>query len=136
MPAEITVTLKPEGANGVFLSTVSTMGGGRTLEKLEDAMREATRAAREAGTKSKVSLELTIAPSGEGVGGTPLFKVTGKVKKTLPEKPEPASNFFADENDNLSRRNPAQEEMKLGVMEGGASVSKADLKQAATGTGK
>lgn len=135
MPTDITVTLKDDGAAGVFLTTVAQMGSGRTLEKLEDALREATRAAREAGAKSKVSLELTISPSGEGVGGTPLFKVTGKVKKTLPEKPEPASNFFADEHDNLSRRNPKQEEMRLGVMEGGV-VSKADLKQAATGTGK
>jgi hypothetical protein len=130
--SENTATIPDAGRNGVFLNTIATMAGGRTLEKLEDALREATKAARLAGAKSKLNLELTISPSGEGAGGTPLFKVTGKVKKTLPEKPETASNFFADENDNLSRRNPSQEEIKFAALDGG-KITKADIKQAVSG---
>jgi hypothetical protein len=117
-------------AAGVFLSTVSRMGGGRTIVKLEDALREATRAARESGGKAKINFEITISPAGVGVGDEPLFKVTGKVKRTLPEKPEAASNFFVDDDDNLTPRNPKQVEMKLSAMEGGApKITSADLKQ-------
>lgn len=136
---EITVALTPDGASGVFTSTVTRMGGGKTLIKLEDALRQATRAAREAGAKAKISLEITVAPAGEGVGGEPLFKVTGKVKKTLPEKPEQPSNFFVDDDDNLTPRNPKQEEMKLTSLEGGARITKADMLgqgQAAAAGGK
>jgi hypothetical protein len=122
----------PSVTPGVFLETIRTMSGGRTLLKLEDALREATKAARESGAKSKINLELIIAPNGTGVGDTPLFKLTGKVKRTLPEKPEQASNFYADENDNLTRRNPTQEEMKLTALEGGAGakITKQELQQA------
>ena len=109
----------PVAASGVFLSTVATMSGGTTLTKLEDALREATRSASEAGSKAKISFELTIAPAGEGVGGEPLFKVSGKVKKMLPDKPEKPSNFFVDDYGNLTRRNPAQVEIKLTSIDGG-----------------
>jgi hypothetical protein len=130
---EVTIINPPPVTPGVFLDTLRTMGGGRTLLKLEDALREATKAAREAGAKSKINIELIITPNGNGVGETPLFKVTGKVKRTLPEIPDPASNYYADENDNLTRRNPHQDEMKLTALDGG-KITKADLTQQPTGT--
>lgn len=122
------------GASGVFIQTIAAISGGKYLAKLDDALREAVKASRTAVGKSKLSIELTIAPNGFGVGGEPLFKVSpGKIKKALPEKTDDGANFFVDDNDNLSRRNPGQGEMKLTVVEGGAepSISKDDLKAAA-----
>jgi hypothetical protein len=123
--------------SGVFLQTVATMSGGKTVGKLDAALREATKAAREAVAKSKVTLELTVSPNGTGVGGEPLFKVTGKVKKSIPEKPEDGSNFYIDEDDNLSRRNPNQTEIGFTALEGGApKITKEDIKANITASGQ
>ena len=119
----------PTATSGVFINTISRMSGGRTLVKIEDALREATRAARLSAGKAKVTIELTVAPGGLGVGDEPLFKVSGKVKKTLPEVPETASNFFVDDDDNLTPRNPRQEEMRLTAIDGGRRPSVAELRE-------
>lgn len=131
---EATIALPPPASQGVFLTTLAALSGGRTVEKLEDALREAVGACSKAGAKSKITIELTVMPNGLGAGDVPLYKLSAKVKRTLPEVAEPGSSFFADENFNLSRRNPHQEEMKLTTIPGGQGISKADLKAAATGT--
>ena len=112
--------------SGVFIQTVATMSGGKVCAKLEDALREATKAALEAGSKAKISVEFTITPNGLGAGDTPLFKLDAKVKRTLPEKPEQSSVYFADDEFNLTRRNPRQEEMRLEAIDGG-KITKADI---------
>jgi hypothetical protein len=118
---------------GVFLETIRTMGGGRTLLKLEEALRDATKAALDAGAKAKLTIELVVTPAGHGAGDVPLLKIIGKVKRTLPEKPEQESSYFADDDFNLSRRNPKQEEMKLTAIDGGGAISRDDLKAASGG---
>jgi hypothetical protein len=119
--------------SGVYVATLAALAGGKVLEELDDTLRIATAAALNAGAKAKVSLELTIVPAGTGIGETPLFKVEEKVKSTIPKKARPASNFFVDEENNLTRRAPNQTEMPLRELEGGAGVAitKAQL-QAAT----
>lgn len=123
-------TIPAAGTPGVFLETIRTMGGGRTLLKLEDALRDATKAALDAGAKAKLTIEIVLTPAGLGAGDVPLIKIIGKVKRTLPEKPEQESSFFADDDFNLSRRNPKQEEMNLTAMEGGVAITREDLKAA------
>lgn len=112
-------TIPSPAISGVFLNNLAAMNSGAVLNDLDDAMRSATKAAQGAGAKAKVSLEITVVPNGEGAGGTPLFKLDAKIKVGLPQTPRPPSVFFADEDGNLTRRNPKQEEMKLTVSEGG-----------------
>jgi hypothetical protein len=107
---------------GVFGTTIAVMNDGKVLEDLDDALREATKAALNATAKSKITLELTIIPNGTGVGDTPLIKIVDKIKTTLPKPSrdkEPV--FFADDNFNPTRRNPHQDEMKLEVRDGGST---------------
>lgn len=95
------------------------MNNGIVINDLDDALRSATKSAADAGAKAKVSLELTVLPNGEGAGGTPLFKLDAKIKVGLPQPPRLPSVFFADDDGNLTRRNPKQEEMKLTLTPGG-----------------
>lgn len=110
------------------------MNGGAVMTDLDDALREATKAALDTGAKAKVTLELIITPNGTGAGDTPLFKVEEDIKIKKPKRKRPASVYFADDDSNLTRRNPRQEEMKLTSIDGGA-ISKTDL-QAAVGQGQ
>lgn len=113
---------QPAVTSGVFLTNLAAMNSGEVLNDIDDAMREATKAAQDAGAKAKVTLELTIVPNGEGAGGTPLFKLEAKIKLGLPQAPRTPSVFFADGDGNLTRRNPRQEEMKLTVTTGGSFI--------------
>jgi hypothetical protein len=117
----------PPALTGVFISTLAAMNNGDVLTDLDDALREATKASLSSMQKSKVTLELTILPKGEGVGGVPLLSVDDKIKVSLPKPPrEKSSVFFADDESNLTRRNPKQEEMRLESLDGGR-ITKADL---------
>jgi hypothetical protein len=127
-------TPPPAGTSGVFLNTIAAMNGGTVMNDLDDALREATKAALDAGAKSKVTLELVISPNGTGAGETPLLKVEDKIKVSVPKKPRQPSVFFGDDEHNLTRRNPNQEEMKLTGLDGG-KITKADL-GAAVGQGQ
>ena len=118
---------------GTFVNIVTALDRGAVIADLDDLMREATRSAQSAGAKSKVTLELTIIPNGTGAGETPLFKVEAKTKVTAPQAPRQPSNFFVDDDGNLSRRNPRQDEIKFESRDGGI-ITKDDLKaQAASG---
>jgi len=111
-----------EAPQGVFLSTLGSMNDGQVLRDLDDALREVTRACQLAIKKGKVVLQLEVIPSGTGVGDTPLVKIIDTIKTTLPQ---PARDkqpvFFVDEEGNPTRRNPAQQEMQLAAMDGGAA---------------
>jgi hypothetical protein len=123
--------------SGVFGTTLAAMNDGKVLGDLDEALREVTRAALGAGTKAKLTLELTVMPNGTGAGDTPLIKVVDKIKTTCPKPArdkEPV--FFADDNFNPTRRNPNQEQIKFEAIEGGQSdaITKADLKAQVTAT--
>lgn len=123
VPALAATPAASPNASGVFISTVASMHSGKVLEDLDDAIREVVRSVQASGSKGKLSLEIVIVPNGVGVGETPLFRLEDKIKVSLPKKPRTPSVFFADEDSNLTRRNPRQDEMKLVTMEGGKPVS-------------
>ncbi len=122
-PALAATPTATPNASGVFISTVASMHAGKVLEDLDDAIREVVRSVQASGSKGKLALEITIVPNGVGVGDTPLFRLEDKIKVSLPKKPRTPSIFFADEESNLTRRNPRQDEMKLVTMEGGKPAS-------------
>lgn len=98
-------------ASGVFASTLTALYGGSLLTKLDDAIRELTESVGANQAKGELVLKLTIAPAGQGVGDTPLYKVVDEVKVTLPRAKSKGQTFFADEHGNLSRRSPNQAEL-------------------------
>lgn len=102
--------------SGVFVSTLASMHSGKVLTDLDEALRDVTKHVNQSQAKGKLVLELTVSPNGTGAGEIPLFKVSEKVKATLPKAPRPGQSFFADDENNLTRRNPAQEEMKLSLV--------------------
>jgi hypothetical protein len=112
---------------GTFVNIVTALDRGAVIADLDDLMREATRSAQNAASKSKVTLELTIIPNGTGAGDTPLFKVEAKCKITAPQTSRQPSNFFVDDDGNLSRRNPRQDEIKFEARDGG-KITKEDIK--------
>lgn len=114
--------------SGTFLSTLANMNKGEVLSELDEALRECTKAALNAAAKAKLTLELTVVPNGEGVGGTPMFNVVDKIKTTIPKPPrQRKAVFYVDDDGNLTRRNPHQEELDLSVKEGGASLDGAKV---------
>lgn len=127
---------KPSAAHGalagVFGSTIAAMNDGKVLADLDEALREVTKSALQAGAKAKLTLELTVMPNGNGVGDTPLIKIVDKIKTTCP-KPQRDKEpvFFADDSFNPTRRNPNQESLKLEVRDGGGAekITKLDLQQ-------
>lgn len=104
---------------GVFVSTMSVIKNGQTLARLEDYMREVTKAVQDTQRAGSVTLNISIEPNGLGVGEQPLYKITATPSRKVPEHPEKGQSFFADEEGNLTRRNPQQAEMKLSVVSGG-----------------
>lgn len=129
MSTKIESTPQPNAPSGVFVSTLSALHGGKVLDDLDDVLREVTIAANASQKKASIILELTVTPNGVGVGDAPLYKITEDIKKKVPKKGRQAQTFFADENFNLTRRNPAQEEIRWSLVSGGAKP--ADVPQAA-----
>lgn len=128
-PAAPAATPAAESVSGVFINSIARMNNGEVVNDIDDSLRQAVRAALTAGKKATVTIKLDIVPAGEGVGETPLFKVVDEISVKLPKKPRTkASLFFADDDCNLTRRNPRQDEMRLEPLAGGLSDS--DLKTA------
>lgn len=119
--------------SGVFLNSIATMNDGDVVNDIDDALRQAVRAALTTAKKARVTIKLDIVPAGDGVGGTPLFKVIDDIEVKLPKKSRTkAPVFFADDDCNLTRRNPKQEEMRLEAIEGGGGgkITREDLRTA------
>lgn len=119
----------PNAPSGVFVSTLSAMHGGKVLEDLDDALRELTQGVNNAQKKGTITLELTVTPNGVGVGDTPLFKVKETIKVKKPVKPRQEQTFFADADNNLTRRNPHQEDIRFTVRDGGKAEAKTESSQ-------
>lgn len=98
--------------SGVFISTLTA--NPRLLTELDDQLREATRLCHEKGAMSRVTLALEVHPNGLGSGDVPLFRLVDDVTLTPPKKKKRTGQvFFVDDDHNLTRRHPGQEEIKL-----------------------
>jgi hypothetical protein len=121
-------TTSAPALSGVFVTSIATMNNGEVVNDIDDCLRQCVRAALQAGKKARVTIKLDIVPAGEGVGGTPLFKVVDEIDIKLPKKPRSKSPlFFADDDCNLTRRNPKQDELRLEAIEGGATSAGSKL---------
>lgn len=122
---------KPESTAGVFVSTLSAMHNGKVLEDLDDTIRDVTRSVQSVGKKGELTLKLVITPNGVGAGDVALFRVEEDIKVKLPKKGRSPSVFFADDDANLTRRNPKQEEIVFTAVDGGKSAGPQGVAKAA-----
>lgn len=106
-------------SSGVFVSTLAALDHGQSLVDLDDALRDLTRRVQEMGVKGKLTYTVEVIPNGVGVGDIPLFRVVDDLKVSLPKKKRSGQTFFADEENNLTRRHPGQAEMKLTLVPAG-----------------
>lgn len=130
---EKTNTSEPKGVTGVFVSTIGAMHQGKVLVDLDDALREIVKSCTTSGAKGKLTLTIIVTPNGVGASETPLFRLDDEIKVSLPKNKRKPSIFFSDENANLTRRDPNQDEMKLTSMDGGKAEQRTpELKSAAS----
>lgn len=111
-------TNKPNVAtsSGVFVSTLAALDHGQSLIELDDALRELVKQVQEKGVKGKLVYTLEVIPNGVGVGDVPLFRVVDDLKVNPPKLKGTGQTFFADQDNNLTRRHPGQEEIRLEVV--------------------
>jgi hypothetical protein len=94
-----------------FTSTLSEMRKGELLEELESELTDVVRAVRESGKSGKLTLTIVVKPASKG-DVSQLF-VDADVKASKPKADRASTLFFADETNQLSRRDPKQFEMEL-----------------------
>ena len=77
---------------------------GRTIDELDESIKEVVRAACATNKKGKVSLTLDIDPSADGEQVT----ITATVDSKVPKPVTPARIYFASEEGTVSREHPNQ----------------------------
>lgn len=85
------------------------LNNGGTVEEIQSAIREVTKAVVDTGNKGQVTIVLDIARNGNSENQ---LIVKDTIKKTLPKAPKPATLFFATDEGHLSRQNPNQMTME------------------------
>lgn len=99
----ISVSNTPNG----IIDIISAVERGELLLDYEQAMREVVDAAIAQQKQGKVTLEITFVPD----PSTGAMRVSGAVKKVLPQKKSKASLFFITPEGNLSRMDTRQRDM-------------------------
>ncbi len=97
-----------------FAAFVQEQRGGGLHGELSDALAALVLAVQEHRKTGTIVLTVTVKPNNDGQTVT----VTDKLKLTMPEGERGAAIFFADEDGNLTRRNPAQPELPLRGLRG------------------
>ncbi len=82
---------------------------GGLHSELSDQLAELVLATREQGKKGSLTLKLDVAPNADGMTVTIVDSIT--LKK--PEATRQAGIWYSDEDGNLSRRNPMQQELPI-----------------------
>lgn len=90
-----------------LISTLSDQRKGRCAQEASDALARIVKACRETGKKGKLTLALTIKPTSTEM------MVIDEITEKIPKPDAAASVFYDDENGNLTRNDPNQEELPL-----------------------
>ena len=107
-------------AENLFCVTLADVNKGNVLAELSNELSALIGAVRTTGKKGSLRMKLTITPDDNGETSA----VEVEVECRLPRPDRPKTVFFLTEDNRLTRKNPLQPELKLGVVEGGkAEVS-------------
>jgi hypothetical protein len=85
---------------------------GRPVEEATQALADVVRAVDETGKKGSVTITLNVIPSKHG-GPEKMLVAEIKAKKPIADIPQAV--FFSNEEGDLHRVDPRQEEMELGI---------------------
>lgn len=101
-----------------FNAVLQELRGGSAHAELGEALVELTNACIQTEKSGTLTLTIKVSPSGDGM----TVLVTDDVKVKAPVPAKQPTLYFPDQNGNLSRRNPAQPELPLREIPGGASA--------------
>ena len=116
---EKTITIQTPGASGAFASLLAGMKRGAVLGDLDDTLKEVLLAINATGKEGSLTLKLKIKPEGKSDAESPIYAITEDISVKKPRKSRGVAKFFGDEDGNLMRNDPKQEELKFGSIEGG-----------------
>lgn len=94
-----------------FADWLRDQRNGRTHDDLSDALNELVEAVQEHGKSGTLTFVVKVKPAGRGDHGTVLVSDDVKLKAPVGDRPETV--FFADNDHNLVRHNPAQPSLPL-----------------------
>lgn len=98
-----------EAARKPFAAFVQEQRSGGLHGELSDKLAELVAAVQEHRKGGSLTLQIKIVPNKDGN----TVMVTDHTKLSLPEGERGAAIYFVDDNNNLSRRNPYQQELPL-----------------------
>ena len=136
MKNEKSITLPAQGATGAFVNMLAGMKRGAVLSDLDDTLKEVLLAINDTGKAGEVVLKIKITPDGKSDVDSPMYAVTETIAVKKPRKSRGVAKFFGDEDGNLMRNDPRQQEMKFGEIEGGTSDAPAGVSAAAKASGQ
>lgn len=116
-PKSITIPL--QGANGAFANLLAGMKRGAVLNDLDDTLKEVVTAINLTNKPGAIVLKLKIVPEGKSDSESPIYAITEDISVKKPRKSRGVAKFFGDEDGNLMRNDPKQEELKFNSIEGG-----------------
>ena len=91
-----------------FEQIIAEMRNGRFSQQLTTELDDLAKAVHSTGKSGKLSISLTLKPSGENG-----IEMEGKASTTIPRPDVGKAFYFMDENSELSRTDTRQREMQL-----------------------
>jgi hypothetical protein len=119
--SEKSITIPLQGANGAFANLLAGMKRGAVLGDLDDTLKEVVSAINATGKAGSITLKLKIVPEGKADSESPIYAITEDISVKKPRKSRGVAKFFGDEDGNLMRNDPKQQEIKFGAIDGGQS---------------
>ena len=94
-----------------IISTLSEQRKGKMANEASDALARVVKACRDTGKKGSLTIKLSIRPTSSEM------MVSDEITEKTPKPDAAASVFYDDQEGNLSRTDPNQEELPLNTVE-------------------
>ena len=101
-----------EPVNNTFISVINNLRKGKLLTEVSEQLQALTQAVMEHRRPGKLTLTIKIAPQGDG----DVVVLTDDVEIKAPKTTPTGSVFYTTDDGLLSRDDPNQKEMALGVV--------------------
>lgn len=95
--------------NQSFMEVLNSLNKGRTTTELAEGIKKLVAAVKDTGKTGELTFKLKLTPKGKDDG---IILVDDEIKLKLPERARPTSLFYSTEENQLSRRDPNQLELK------------------------